>query len=239
MEAILEIIQSIDSNQPNVNPTEIYNEGWMTRLLVYHSIKQEMKLEHVIDFSSINNWTSEGLISSPFISSQHQREGYTHADMAIGDFEVDFRVRGEIRVNDNAKIFGIIEAKMGSNLSQRTSNVKDYNQVSRNITCISHNTFDKDCTTFFVVLAPKSTIDKHHIRKQVHLDHILEQIRKRFNEYPSDSIERENQALIMQKVNQCKTFIIDYQDWIDRFHKSEREFLQDFYEKCLEYNRIQ
>lgn len=98
---IAQVISSI-SSQPRLNPTAIYNEGWMTRLLVYRSIEQKLVFNR-IDFGNLKNWTSEGLISSPFIKAEHYREGYTHADMALGDFSIKYEERGEITVEKDAR----------------------------------------------------------------------------------------------------------------------------------------
>ena len=63
----------------------------MTRLLVEISIEAKLKLPHV-DFAKIRLWYSEGLLSSPFLARKRKddlTEGYTHADMALGDLRVD------------------------------------------------------------------------------------------------------------------------------------------------------
>ena len=87
MQHLLDIITSIENDLPNINPTQIYNEGWMTRLLMKQSILEKTKLEK-FDFGKFNNWTSEALISSPFLKAKKCKEGYTHADIAFGDFIV-------------------------------------------------------------------------------------------------------------------------------------------------------
>jgi hypothetical protein len=74
MKEIFEIINSIDLKNPNINPTVIYNEGWMTRLLVYHSIKEKIKLG-IIDFSQQVNRKSDAKIESPFLKAEKHREG--------------------------------------------------------------------------------------------------------------------------------------------------------------------
>ncbi len=58
MNNLIEIIKSIDSTMPKINPTLIYNEGWMIRLLVYHSFLENLRL-HNLDFSKIKNWCSD------------------------------------------------------------------------------------------------------------------------------------------------------------------------------------
>jgi len=185
MKSIVDIIKTIDTENPGINPTVIYNEGWMTRLLVYESIQEKIQLSD-IDFGKISNWTSEALISSPFVKANTHREGYTHADMALGDFSVNFNERGEIIVPKNAKVFGIIEAKMGSNLSQGTTHFKDYNQASRNLACIASNTCDINCKIFFYVAAPEKKISEHEIKKQIDLRIMIDQIVFRFKEYSDD-----------------------------------------------------
>lgn len=154
MDDIVEIINSIETDKPNINPTEIYNEDWMTRILVKKSIESKLKIKN-IDFSRIRNWTSEALISSPFIQAPNHKEGYTHVDMALGDFIVNYDKRGQIIINKDAEIFGILEAKMKSNLSQVTKYVENYNQASRNIVCIANNTLMSNCLIYFGVVGPQ------------------------------------------------------------------------------------
>ena len=167
---INKIIDSIDQEQPNLNPTQIYNEGWMTRLLVKFSIEDKLKFKG-IDFSSIRHWCSEALISSPFLPRErkdHLAEGHTHADMAIGDFEVNFKCNSEITLKNNSNLFGIVEAKMGSNLSKGTTHAKNYNQASRSLACIAHITKEyTSCKIFFAVVAPEETLEKYEIDEQI------------------------------------------------------------------------
>lgn len=148
MNDIIEIIQSMDTDTIHLNPSEFYNEGWMIRLLVKKSIEKKICIG-TINYADISNWTSEGLISSPFVSAPKYREGYTHSDIALGDFIIDYANRGEIIIKDNAKLFGIFEAKMKSNLSQRTTYAADYNQASRIIACILSNTKETTDTKAF------------------------------------------------------------------------------------------
>ncbi len=238
MEAFIKIIQSVKSNHVNINPTEIYNEGWMTRLLVYYSIQEGIKLPF-LDFSKVNNWTSEALISSPFVKASKYREGYTHADMVLGDFDVNYEKRGEVHVTPEPKVFGIIEAKMGSNLSSGTKHVSKYNQASRNIACIAHNTYKWDCDIFFAVVAPEKKIVDHKIESQIETKFIRQQIEDRYSLYNSDDDVLNNYKSIMKKVEQCRISTLSYEAWIDLFDTREvKSHLQDFYCNALKWNRI-
>jgi hypothetical protein len=215
------ILNSVDNGDdhsvPNVNPTEIFNEGWMTRLLVYQSIKEKLIIDGLIDFVKNKNWSSEGLISSPFVKAKKNREGYTHADMTLGDFAIDYKGRGEITVSDSAINFGIIEAKMGRNLSQGTTHAPDYNQASRNLACIAENVKNETCKTFFTVVAPITMIKHHKIMEQTEKGFMIKQIKHRFElsdmAIDNDLIERANQCLI--KVLSYAIGLICYQKAIE------------------------
>jgi len=135
IEIVAQILNRCGENNTNISPTILYNEGWMIRLLVELSIEAKTKLQN-IDFGKINQWYSEGLLSSPFLARKRNdnlAEGFTHADMALGDFKVNFAKRGDLSVEGSDGIFGVIEAKMGSKLSAGTKNAPTYNQASRNL----------------------------------------------------------------------------------------------------------
>lgn len=241
MENIIAIINSIDSEFPNINPTLIYNEGWMTRLLVRQSLKEKIKLKS-LNFGEISNWTSEALISSPFIKAKTYREGYTHADIALGDFNVNYENRGEIIIPDNAKIFGIIEAKMGSDLSKKTANTINYNQASRNLACIASKTYNKkECSIFFSVVAPEVKLKEYKIDIQIDLKNMIKEIKDRFNlyEYENDFKNSQNMDSLIDKAETCDVWAMSYEEWIDYLANSEaKEYLIDFYKKAKKWNRI-
>ena len=245
MKDILEIIGSIENSSvfTNIKPTEIDNEGWMTRLLVYYSKQENIQLKK-IDFSKIANWTSEALLSSPFVGASNVREGYTHADIALGDFEVNYKENGKgsgkIKINLNARTFGVIEAKMGSPLSSLTTHAEDYNQASRTVACIAHNA-EKECTTFFYVVLPASKKNKAGttIENLVNDFKIKEQITNRFKHHNSHNDKKLDKSEILLKVEQCDLDVITYEDWIELFKDNEiKKVLNDFYDKCKKWNNI-
>lgn len=231
----IELIEALKKLAVNINPTIIYNEGWMIRLLVIESMNQKLILNG-IDFEKLKSkkWSSEALISSPFIKAEKgKREGYTHADIILGDFDVKYEDRGEIKLNDSPKILGIIEAKMRNNLSQKTKNAKNYNQASRSVCCLSHVAEGATkCELFFIVAAPQRTISNN---KQIDKEVIKEQIKERF-EYSPNSNDYQK---IENQVQSCKVFSISYENWIDNFKDNDiKEKLKGFYENCKTYNKI-
>lgn len=151
----------------------------MVRLLVYYSIKYGIVVINKLRFSEIYNCTSEVLISSPFIKVKENLEGYTHVNIAFGDFTMDFESKGEININEALKTIGIIEAKMGSNLSQGTKHAKRYNQVTWNIACMLHNVKDDSCKLYFGVLAPQNTIKKYDFKSQIDSEEVFKHLKER------------------------------------------------------------
>jgi len=236
-ESTIEKIKALDKLAEHINPTVIYNEGWMIRLLVMESIIEKLEIEG-ISFGNVasQNWTSEALIESPFLKAQKYPERHTHPDIIFGDFCVDYAKCGKITLKDPPKRLGIIEAKMGSNLSQRTSYAEKYNQASRSICCLSHVTKDKpDCEIFFIVAAPKKTIEKPIFVKQIKPENIKKQIEERFQ---LSSIEY--LPGIRGQVENCKISTISYESWIDGLKKNDgvEKELNKFYQKCLQHNKI-
>lgn len=230
-------IEALNSLKEQINPTVIYNEGWMIRLLVMESLIQKLKIKN-LDFAILatRNWSSEALIKSPFVGIKHNKENHTHADIILGDFNVDYNVNGETKLNEEPQVLGIIEAKMGSNLSKGTSNSKsNYNQASRSICCLSYITRNNpECELFFVVAAPLATINKYKIENQIKQEYINQQIKNRFKHSEvTYSPEIENQ------VNNCKITAISYEEWIDKLENNQvKKILNDFYKKCLFHNKI-
>jgi len=234
---IEQVLHSIENGTEkkvsNVNPTEIFNEGWMIRLLVYQSLKDKINIDGLIDFNSVKNWSSEGLISSPFVKTSKNKEGYTHADMSLGDFSINYESRGDIIVNENASTFGIIEAKMKSNLSQKTTNAPNYNQASRNLACIAENVKNESCQTFFAVVAPSKMIEKHNISGQVEKDIMIHQISKRF-ELSGLAVDME----LIKRAKKCRIKVLSYEDWIDMLSDKSKDVINEFYMNCLKWNRV-
>jgi hypothetical protein len=217
-----------------INPTVIFNEGWMIRILVIESMKKGIVIDD-IDFGKLaeKEWSSEALISSPFVGIEKNPEGYTHADIILGDFEIDYSNSGDIKVKNNAEILGIIEAKMGSNLSKETSNAKEYNQASRSICCLAHNAAKyAACETFFIIAAPKVTIERYKFSEQ--MSKVSKQIEQRF----IHSGKEEDYSAIKNKVAACKRTVICYEKWIEFFEGDPiKRKLEDFYDECKKHNK--
>jgi len=241
MKIISRILSRCSTNDTNICPTILYNEGWMTRLLVEVSIEAQLKLAH-IDFSSIRHWYSEGLLSSPFLARNRQdnlAEGYTHVDMALGDFHVDSSNRGDISIDGTDGIFGVIEAKMGSQLSAGTKNAPDYDQASRNLACIAFNTLSTSHNIFFAVAAPQQKIDEYDIEEKVNVSRMVNKIAQRFEMYDSGSTVHALKEHVLERARLCTCLTLSYESWIGALKGHEAyPYLDEFKNHCYRFNRI-
>lgn len=142
-------------------PTEVFNEGWMLRLVL--DAVQGVQIESPLRCESGSAWYSEALLSSPF-SARHRAdalaEGFTNADGVIGQFAFRPNTRAGLELSDDATQFTVVEAKMFSNLSSGTRNARDYNQAARNVACMAtaiaraNRTPDSFSSLGFFVTAP-------------------------------------------------------------------------------------
>lgn len=176
LEQIREILNKAATEQTNIQPTLLYNEGWMLRLVLDWLAKNrgikckeiDIEQEDKDDKKEIElsipdgcKWFSEALLPSPFLRG-NKREGYTHADGAVGKFCIGClqnsksvsddncatgkfcpepgtagRNKGKLSLKPDCDFFYVIEAKMGSSLSAGITNDQNYNQAARSIACIA------------------------------------------------------------------------------------------------------
>jgi len=235
----IEKIKALHKLAEKINPTIIYNEGWMVRLLVEESILTGIKVKD-LDFSEMKNWTSESKISSPFEGADLKKDGKnetkTQADIVLGDFpDLKFGEKGgsEVKAEKNAKILGIIEAKMGSSLSTGIQKAKEYNQASRSICCLAHATKESpECEIFFAIVAPETKIKNPKSKFDEQIRNTETEIENRFMEtgvpYTSE---------MKNKVKNCKKRIITFEEWINKIVDNDvKKELNEFYDKCIDYN---
>ena len=234
----VEKIKALHQLAEGINPTIIYNEGWMIRLLVGESKRIGITVKN-IDFSKINNWTSEAKISSPFegkeLKKNKKNETKTQADVILGDFRINYDRNAEIIIETPSEILGIIEAKMGSNLSPGIKNAKNYNQASRNICCLAYVTKKSpECKIFFVIVAPEVRINNPKSKFKEQIGETKKEIKDRFEE-----TGREYTSEMDEKIENCEIIIISYEEWINEIEGSDvKKALNKFYDKCIEHNKI-
>ena len=120
-------------------PTDLYNEGWLLRLILNWFSMQKIK-DHPLAFSESAKWFSEALLPTVFPPKSHKDplgELWTHADGVIGHFKIGERGKGGLSLMKNAHQFVVLEAKMFSKLSPGVTHAKYFDQAARTVACIS------------------------------------------------------------------------------------------------------
>jgi hypothetical protein len=122
IEAITRILERCGSSNSVMPPTQLFNEGWMLRL-VLDWLDRNREINHPFSFTPDARWYSEALLTPRFLPQSRadsRAESFTHADGVVGHFSVNSGVRGDALILPNAKQFIVTEAKMGSSLSAGT-----------------------------------------------------------------------------------------------------------------------
>ena len=97
LEAISRILGRCGSVASVLPPTELFNEGWMLRL-VLDWLDRNRQVEHPLSFRAGARWYSEALLPSRFLPKTRgdsRAESFTHADGILGHFGVASGVRGD------------------------------------------------------------------------------------------------------------------------------------------------
>ena len=125
---IIKMLQTSDTDHGVLPPTELYNEGWMLRLILDWFSRQPSS-DHVLSFEKGARWYSDLLLPSQFLPRYQrdpQAETYTQADGVIGHFSVNRSEKGDIYLDPDAKQFVVVEAKIFSKLSKGIKNFENY-----------------------------------------------------------------------------------------------------------------
>ena len=178
-------------------PTELYNEGWLLRVAL-DWFSTDGPSDSQFSFSPGADWYSEGRLASRFLArsrSDKKAEGFTHADGTIGHFSVSPGERSEIVPTADATQLVVIEAKLGSPLSSRTTNAPGYDQAARTAGCLVHiaskaKVEPSSLTHYaFYVLAPEAQINAGVFASLVTKESIEEKVRRRAAQFGGGATE--------------------------------------------------
>ena len=81
LERIISMLSSCGGESPLFPRTELYNEGWLLRIILDWFSIHELE-DHPLAFSDSAKWFSEGLLPSAFLPRSRQDplgESWTHA----------------------------------------------------------------------------------------------------------------------------------------------------------------
>ena len=250
---IAQMFRNCDTENSVLPPTELYNEGWMLRVTLNWFSKKPRK-HFPLSFIKGSRWYSEVLLPSQFrpqYRGDPLSETHTHADGAIGNFTIGLSGKGDLNLSPDAKQLVVVEAKMFSKFSREVKNSKNFDQVARTVSCIAEILRTKDTSPDkishlgFYVLAPSEQIEnvptfkqytsKEVIRKKVY-DRVMAYNGREDKESKLDWLYK----WFVPTIEQIYIACISWEDIISYIQTNDivyGEELNNFYLKCLDYNR--
>jgi hypothetical protein len=243
-ERVAEMLLRCGTEAAILPPTELYNEGWLLRL-VLDWFERARVGNHPLAFSSDARWYSEALLASRFLPTRRGdplAESFTHADGVVGHFDISPGERGEATLRRDAQQFVVIEAKLGSALSKGVKNSADYGQAARNAACIAHAVHVAELqpasltSLAFYVVAPEQQIRSGLFEDFVTKERILSQVKSRVAQYGGVHDLWFEEAFLPA----LERMVVDLLSWESIIEHIEfndaNSVLWEFYEQCLRFN---
>jgi hypothetical protein len=250
---IIHMLQTCDTDHGVLPPAEVYNEGWVLRLILDWFSSQPAS-DHPLSFEKGARWYSEILLPSQFLprfQTDHQAESHTHADGVIGHFSIGRSGKGDIDLHPDAKQLTVIEAKIFSSLSKGIKNFKSYDQAARTIACIAetlsirHRQIKDISKLGYYVVAPEKQF-KFEPTFQTFLqkESIGIKVGKRIKAYSaSPDAETKNrwyQKWFLPTLEAIEIQCLSWEEIISHINAHDRHYgeaLLEFYQKCLALNQ--
>jgi len=241
---VAELLGRCGSEASVLPPTELYNEGWMLRLIL-DWFERNRDLPHALSFLPEARWYSEALLPSRFLPRQRgddRAESFTHADGVVGHFTIAPGERGEARLAPDTRQFLVTEAKLGSSLSTGTKNAPNYDQAARNVACMAHmvglsRIKPRALERFaFYVLAPRRQVDAGVFGDLVTKHSILKKVQARVEQYQGewDLWFRETFQPVLERLD---IGLLSWESILDCLPtNAETSGIREFYAVCLQFN---
>ena len=244
---ISELLAHAAQDDTAIPPTDLYNEGWMLRL-VLDWFDRNRAVEHELRFHASASWYSEALLPSAFLARKRGdklAESWTHADGVIGHFQIGANGAGDLSLQDEAVQLIVTEAKMFSKLSAGVTNARYFNQAARNVACIAEvlNRASASPADFesigFYVIAPESRIDEGVFSEYMGKDSMREIVQRRVSEYEDAEKDQWFEERFLPILAAADIRCMSWEELLDVVEKhdsNEAAGLRDFYVNCLKFN---
>lgn len=237
---VAEMLGRVGEAQSPLRPTELYNEGWMLRLVLDWCGSNRLQ-DHPLRFVDGARWFSEALMASQFRARSREdplSESRSHADGVIGHVRVETDTKGGLAVMGDAGQFVVIEAKMMSGLSTRTKNAPGFDQAARNVACMAEALRQarrppaKVDRLAFYVIAPKEQIEAGRFGKLVTRESIGRKVERRVSAYGGEK-EAWMREWFVPTLDKVELGLVPWEELVVQLPGEFREF----YVRCLTYNR--
>ena len=226
--------------------TILYEEGWMLRLVV-NWFATHRGADHTLAFDDDCIWYSEARLASPFLPryrGDRHGESHTQADAVIGHIKIgEHGNKAELSLQNGAKVFKVIEAKMFSGLSKGVTNARDYNQAARTVACMAELMRQSSCDPTqmdlaFYVLAPCEQINNHTFDEFMNLEDIERVVRKRCQDHDEPKKIDWFDESFRPVWEHIKVRCLSWEEILATIRASNDDpGLSAFYEECLKFNR--
>ena len=248
LERIEGMLRSSETDWPLFPPTDVYNEGWMLRLVLdwfsSHSVA-----DHPLAFSEGARWLSEALLPSAFLArpgGDPLAEGWTHADGVIGHLGIGRVGKRDLSLPSGGEQLVVVEAKMFSGLSERVTHASYFDQAARTVACIAevlhlaeqHPSHLKKLG--FYVLAPQAQIAAGVFAAEMTKESIRERVDRRVSEYDDRDKDRWHTDWFAPTLQAIDLRVLSWEAVIGTIASHDAESgdsLKRFYDRCVEFNR--
>jgi hypothetical protein len=244
--AIDEILSRCGTPDSVLPPTELFNEGWMLRL-VLDWLDRNRGYPNVLGFEPGARWYSEALLPSRFLPrnrGDRLAESFTHADGVIGHFTVQSGSRGDAVLDSDPGQFIVTEAKLGSSLSAGTKNAPSYDQAARNVACMAHMVASAGIRLSslkrlgFFVLAPQQQIRSGVFGNLLSPQSIEAKVRARVASYEG-AHDRWLDESFLPLLERIDIAALSWEEVLASLPATpERTELERFYAQCLAFNPL-
>jgi len=258
---LTDLLKNFDPKNPSFRPTEIYNEGWLLRVLL-NEYSQHNRTNKLFPFHNDATWYSEAMLPTKFKARSKKvigrkdkhAESRTNADGVIGHINVGKKGKADLELADNATQFIVIEAKMNSKLSKGISNSDDYDQAARTVACmietirLNENVKLSELDVLkFIVLAPHSKIE-HDPEKKDKCDFwglvceksIKKKVKARVGEYNGEKNFKKYDdwfnSCFNSALKKIDLEVISWENAIEQLPVGRIKRVREFYDKCLDFN---
>lgn len=164
---IVQMLRRSIADNASFPRTELFSEGWMLRLLLESAFSGQGGL--LFPILEEARWYSEARLSSAFLARSRRdpwREGHTRADAVVGHYLFRGGTATGLVLTPTATQFVVLEAKMASQLSPKTTTVTGFDQAARTVAAMawtvhfSKVAVDQLRSLAYYVVAPRDQLTK-------------------------------------------------------------------------------
>lgn len=243
---IFEMLLAVVGSAPHFPPTELYNEGWLARLVMdwfsTHAVPG-----HALNFAPQARWFSEALLPSAFaprFRGDPLGEARTHADGVVGHFRIGAVGTADLSLASDATQLVIVEAKLFANLAAGIAHAPYFDQAARNIACLVEilKRAQRPASSMgkigFCVLAPQAAITKGGLEQLLKPGSIQGKVAQRVAAYTG---AKEDWFLqwFQPTFPRIDLHVLSWESLLDVIRGIDSPFgheLADFYQKALRFN---